>query len=488
MMTVRLLLLLLTTLSTNLHSQGPLPVKQVHAQVPLTLEEARERAATNALDVLTARQQLESAELDVAILDARLRPSLDLVANFPNYYKTSREVILDDGTVGFRDIELNNSFVGLLAQQRIAATGATINLESRLQRTDNLAQDATSYQGSPIRLSVRQPLLAFNPLKWDRELVPLRRDVRRAEWTAARADATLDATDRFFDLVSADQERRIAEVNRTANEQLYAVAEERYELGKINRGDLLQLRLELRSAEQNLLRAERLVATASTALRQLLGEPYTGIDYVPVLPTTTELPDVPDAATALDRLRRYRPELLAAELRRREADRERDRVRRDFGPRIDIEAGYGFIRNDDALSPIYNDPREERILSVNLALPLVDWGERRARVQQATTSQELAREVARRTELDLTSELTQLLDQWGMVGEELRLAEAMMELANERFAISRESYELGAIPLTELSLAQEFRDRTTRAYTGTLRTYWQTYARLSALTLLTTND
>lgn len=452
------------------------------AQQLLSLEQLRNLAADRATTVLVARQELALARLERRALAARLRPRLDLVANLPNYLRTSREVVLDDGTIGFRQIEINNSFAGLAATQRIAATNTLLRLESRLQRTDNLTADERSYQGSPVRLMIQQPLLAFNPLRWERELLPLREGLAAAELAAARADAALEATVLFFDLVTADQERRIAEANRAANEQLFAVAETRAELGRISRGDLVQLRLELVTAEQNLLRAERLLGAASAAIRRLTGQPPGSENYRPALPEPTAQATV-RLNDALLRLRARRPELLAAHLRQREAARETQRTGRELGPRIDLEAGFGYIRNDAALPPIYNDPREERILSLNVSLPILDGGERRARLGQAAAARELADDLARRRERELTTELTQVLEQWTTVSDELRLAAEIRDLADERFGISRASYELGAIPLAELTLAQEFRDRNARAYVQSLRAYWVTHARLDRLTL-----
>gem|GEM_PF-991329 len=452
------------------------------AQETITLEVLQQQAAQTAIEVLIARQQLQAATLEFSAFEASQKPRIDLVANLPNYFRTSTEVTQNDGTVAFREIELNNSFVGLFATQAIAATGGTISLESRLQRTDNLVLDNKFYNGSPIRLFYRQPILAFNPFKWDKKLLPLAQTVSERELAAARAGAALTATDRFFDLVSADQERGIAEVNKAANEQLFTVAKERYELGKINRGDLVQLQLELTSAEQNLLRAKRLVLAASAAIYRLLGKAYDLILLRPDLPLTQVQSEV-DEQRARQLMASRRPEILAAQQRTLEAEREEDRIRRDLGPRIDLEAGFGFVRNDIELSPIYTDPQNERILSVNLSLPILDWGQRKALTKRAASSRELAVEIARRTELELGTELVQLLEQWKTVQEELRLATAIKDLANERFDINRESYELGAIPLAQLTQAQQFRDQNTRAYADTLRAYWFTYASLARLTL-----
>jgi outer membrane protein len=248
------------------------------------------------------------------------------------------------------------------------------------------------------------------------------------------------------------------------------------------RGDLVQLRLELASAEQNLRRSERLVAAASAAIFQLLGKTYANELLEPALPEGAVERTI-TADRALRLLKDRRPELLRARLANREAARDADQIKRDLGPRIDLEARFGLVRNDLNLAPIYSDPRSERILSVNLSMPILDWGERRSLTKRAKGEQALAEEIGRRTEMNLTSELLQLLDQWAIVQEELALATEIKDLADERFRISQESYTLGSIPLTELTLAQNNRDQNTRAYASTLRAYWLTYARLARLTL-----
>ncbi len=450
----------------------------------ITLESLQREAAERAEAVLIAGQQAEAAALDLQAYQAGLKPRLDLAATLPNYFRTSTEVTQEDGTIAFREIELNNSSVSLLANQRIAATGGLIGLETRLQRTDNFAQSTKSYNGAPVRLTFRQPILAFNPWKWDRQLLPLQALVSTRGLDAARADAALDATALFFDLVSADQERRIAETNWDANETLFTIARERYALGQINRGDLVQLELEQASAAQNLLRAERLVGAASAAILQFLGQAYTGQLLEPVTPEATAgLTDLTVTADRALSLLAERPELLEIRQRILRAEREADRIRRDYGPRLDLDASIGLIRNADEIDPIYSDPQNERIVSLTFAVPLVDWGERRALNKRADTEVALARQLGQRTELSLESQLNQLLDQWETVRQELVLATRIRDLAGERFTISQESYSLGAIPLTDLTFAQQNRDQNTRAYAETLRAYWLTYASLERLTL-----
>ncbi len=462
----------------------------VHAQTILNpeatirLTELQDAAAERAEQVLIAEQQQRAAALELDAYHAGLKPRLDLAATLPNYFRTSTEVTQDDGTIAFREIELNNSSVSLFANQRIAATGGLIGLETRLQRTDNFALNTKNYNGSPVRLTFRQPILAFNPWKWDRRLLPLQVQVSDAALQAARADAALDATDLFFNLVSADQERRIAETNRSANETLFDIATERYELGQITRGDLVQLELEQASAEQNLLRAERLVGRASADILLYLGREYNGQLLQPEAPEVTgDLIGLDIVAARALALLQQRPELLEIRQRVLQAEREADRIKRDLGPRFDLNASVGLIRNADEIDPIYSDPQNERVVSLTFAVPLLDWGERSALNKRARTEIALAQQLGERRANQLEGQLTQLLDQWSTLQEELVLATRIRDLAEERFRITQESYTLGAIPLTDLTFAQQNRDLNTRAYAETLRAYWITYASLERLTL-----
>ena len=62
------------------------------------------------------------------------------------------------------------------------------------------------------------------------------------------------------------------------------------------------------------------------------------------------------------------------------------------------------------------------------------------------------------------------------------MLERVRDLAEERYRISRESYVLGAVPLTELTLAQQARDLRLRQYLGGLENAFTAQARLRVLT------
>lgn len=444
------------------------------------LTEMRQLASKQAIDVLTAKSEAKLAALDMQLLSARLKPRLDLSANLPNYFSSFNETTQPDGTVAFRPVTINNSSISLQATQQLAATGGVLFASTNLQRFDDYENDLKSYKGSPVRIGILQPILGFNRWKWEKRILPLAEKESNARMNVAGEKAAADATALFFDLLFAQQSRNIAQTNQAASSRLLDIAKERYELGKINRGDLVQIEMELAAAGQNLLSAERRVAAASQSIYNFLGIVYAGEKLAAKLPDTPPVLSL-DRELLMNKLTNSQPEFINAMRQQMQAERDLQQTKRTYGPKINLQASIGLVRSDLELKPIYADPQSEQIVSLQVNLPILDWGERRKAIESSQTQLELTQDINSRKLLSIKGQADLLLLQYEDLGEELSLAKKISELANERFTISQESYLLGSIPLTELTLAQQNRDQLARAYLSTLGAYWQVWAALKAL-------
>lgn len=448
----------------------------------VTLEFVQRLARQNALSVKTAEVNSSLAALDQQLYRARTKPRLDFSANLPNYFSSFNETVQPDGTVAFRPISINNSTAQLTLSQPITATGGTFFVRTNLQRFDDYENDQTNYNGIPVRVGFLQPIFGFNTWKWQKKILPLAAEEATSLHNAELQEVTALATRLFFELLIADQNRQIAKGNQAANERLFNIAKERYELGKINRGDLVQLELELAASGQNLIQADRSVARASLAIYTLLGENFTGASLIPAEQSDLNAPQV-DPAEALRLARARRPETISQQRRVLEAERDLEQTKRQFGPQLQFNASLGLVRSDPELSNIYSDPQSEQIVSLQFSIPILDWGERKLAVKQATVQRDFVQLQNQREQLSLENNLLLAVDQWNQLAAELELSDRIRTLASDRFQISSESYLLGSIPLTELTLAQQNRDQLARAYLSTLTTYWLTYAELQRLTL-----
>lgn len=473
-----ILILLFWAILEALAAQG-----EASAQ-PLRLQQLQELARQRALSVMSAQTAWEVALLNEDQFRAGLLPRLDLTANLPNYFKSYSETIQPDGTIAFRPITTNNSFAQLQLSQPIVSTGGMLFVRSNLQRFDDFESGFNNYNGIPIRVGLLQPIWGFNRWKWQKRLLPARSEERAALYAAEVQEAALQATQLFFQLLMADQEKRIALNNQSAGERLLAIAEERYELGKINRGDLLQIELDLAAATQNLTRAERSLSNATADIYQFLGWGYeaTTPPLVPEIPAVKQHQPI-EVEAALQQARQKRPEIKSKQRRLLEIQSERAQTARELGPQLQLQASLGLVRSDPEIEQIYNNPQAEQIVSLQLQVPILDWGARKKALAQIDRRSELLEESNQRELLGLENNLRLAIRQWNQLGEEIQLAERIRQLAEERFQISSESYVLGSIPLTELNLAQQNRDQLNRAYLTSLQNYWLTIADIQRMTL-----
>ncbi len=448
----------------------------------LSLDQLIQLAKRQTIDSDAAALDLETAKLNYKLFQTNLKPQVNGIARLPNFSRTSTEIVQPDGTIRFQSISNNNSSVGLELVQNIASTGGAIFMESNLQRFDNFNSDEQFYNGAPIRLGFFQPLFAFNELKWSKKLEPLRLRIAEKNFEADMEQINLDASTLFFNLLIANEDLNIAVSNKASNQTLFDIAQERFKLGKISNNDLMALRLELISATRNEQRAKQAVQFASAELYAFLGINYTDEMIVPITPEVNNDITV-DAAFALEQAMKNRPEIDALNQLLLNAERDIAEARGTGGLRADLSASVGLARGSDVLSDIYNDPKQEQFVSLSLNIPIVDWGRQKTRVALTKAQRDFTVKQVEQDRLTFETNVKQIVQRFQNLQEELRLVSELKSIAQERFEITKESYLLSAISLTELTLAQREKDQSVREYISTLGRFWSNYYQLQLITI-----
>ncbi len=454
--------------------------------------ESRGQQSMHLEDVLMQAQQSSifnfQAKADNKIAHSRfeffrtnLRPGIQLEFLAPNFVKTSREIIQPDGSIAFQSVSQNNSSINLNLSQQIQATGGRIFVSSQLQRFDDFSLDRKQYNGIPIRIGFFQPLFGFNQLKWDSKIEPLFVQEADRKFVIDMETIHLRGTSIFFDLLLAQIEEDIAQSNTDVNETLLKIAQERFDLGKISKNELLQLQLEYKNAVRNLSAARFQVAFATGALSTFLGGiALEGVSLIP--PDILSQQMIIDFETAVIQARLNRPELVSFERQQKEADRDIRRAEVDFGIQANISASFGLARGAQILADIYTNPITEQQVQLSVSVPLVDWGRKKAAVGIAKANKDLIHHQITQAQLDFENEVLQSIASWHQLQREIALQDDIRIVSLERFDISRQRYVLGDISITDLTIAQREKDQAQRDYIATLREYWVNYYQIRRLT------
>lgn len=431
------------------------------------------------------RQQAEAtrqiARHSEAFTQTLFKPSLALNIKAPNYIKSSREIIQPDGSIRFQSVSQNNASIGLRLNQQITATGGTVFVQSDLQRFDDFSNDISSYNGIPLRVGFFQPIKGINPLKWTKRIAPLLLSEAERQYVIDREQIHVNTCALFFDLLMAQEQRTIVRSNLQSTERLIDIANERNNVGKISKSDLLQLQLELKTMQRQLAQTDFSIHQKSVEISTLMSN--NASDTISV-----SLPDLPDtdliidASKALNAARQNRPELVKYQRQQLEAQRDVQQAKADYGVGVDIFASYGLARGSNKISEVYTDPISEQQLQVGISVPLLDWGKKKNAVAIARTNEKLMAQTIQQEQLRMDNEILAAIATFHQWQEDIDTQQEISDLAQQRYQIANDRYLLGNISITDLTIAQREKDQAQLNYIQSLRAYWTSYYQLRALT------
>ncbi len=449
----------------------------------LSLQEAIILAKKNAISQKIAILNAENAEFNLNYLSAQLRPQMAFDMNLPNYYKSFFAVTQPNGSISFQSVSQNNSSFNLRLSQQVAWTNTTFFAQTTLQRFDDFTEDLTSYYSIPFRVGFLQPLNQVNQLKWSKKIFQLEREIANEMRDLNNEVIAVQVCEQFFALLTAQVNREIALSNKNNSQKLYDIAQERYELGKISKSDLLQLELQWTNAQQSEKWANRAVLAASANLKSVMNWKMTEDEAI-LAPVPLDIVFVQiDPEKASLQAWQNRPEKKDQLRSLLEAQRALEEAKKNHGWQANLQASVGFTNNANQLESAYMDSKNEIIAQISITVPILDGGRQKYAVKNAESNKRFTETQNLFDEQTFKQNVRQLVQQFNELQAELLMAQKAHKIAEERYGIANQSYLLGSISTTDLILAFEERDSTWRNYISLLRTYWISYYTIRQLTL-----
>lgn len=445
----------------------------------VSLDEILQEARENSIRSKVASTRNTVAINQYEIFRSGLRPQIRLYGNIPGYSKEFSQVTQPDGTISFEPVQQSLASFGLGLTQNIAQTGGSISLNSDLSRFRDMRNKNTRFNGTPIYISLVQPLFAVNPIKWQKQIEPLK--LKEAELLYKQELSALDeqVTYQFFDLLEAQALAEIARQNLVYSNDNLETEKKRILLGTTGEDKLLQLELQVLNNRQQLQQANYQKETSVLALRNLLGRSDT-LGYVVLAPAT--IPQLPiSASEAVALARANRPEYIGFERQRLEAEWEIANAK-SASQQVNLVASYGLNRADPRIAMIYSDPQSHQRFNVGFEIPVVDWGRRKAALHTAEALQQLTEYSNAVEKINIEQEIIALYNNLQLLRNNIALAMTTDSVAARRYELSNQLYMRGQLSITELGIAQSEKDNARRTFIAALRSYWQARFKFNSIT------
>lgn len=449
----------------------------------LTLEEVVAMARQQSPDAFAARHRYRGSYWQYRTYQAGYLPNLRFDATIPNLNRTISPITLPDGSDIFIRRSLATSSGNLSLSQTVGLTGGQLFVSSGLQRIDLIREDGTavSYLSTPVNVGFRQPIFAYNRFKWERQIEPLRFEEARKQYVENLENISLRATNFFFDLLLAQINMEINELNLASNDTLYRIAQGRYSLGRIAENELLQMELNVLNSEATLEQSRIDYEGALFRFRSYLG--LAGSETPELIPPES-IPDLQiDVYAALAEARKNRADIIARQRQLLEAESQVAQARADNRFNANLFAVYGLTQTSDDFASVYRDPLDQQQLTVGISIPILDWGVSKGRVRMAESNRELVSTTVNQALVDFEQEVLLRVMEFNMLKSQLEIAQKADIIAQKRYDVTRERFLIGRIDIIELNLALEEKDRSKQRYLAALRTYWRGFYEMRRLTL-----
>ena len=291
----------------------------------------------------------------------------------------------------------------------------------------------------------------------------------------------LEANGLFFQLMTAQVNLQIAQNNLLSNDTILTIAQERFELGKISRDEVLQLQLERLNSKKGVAKAQQAFRTAALQLKI-----YSGIDSE--VEINLSLPDYPEILTldeqiAIREAYQNRADALAFQRRKLEGEMGVAKAKGETGFSVNLFASFGLSKSAKRFGDLFKEMQDQERVLLQFELPILDWGRAKSKRETAKANKQLIEYTVQQDQQSFEEEILTQVRLFATLQEQLNLSENADQIAAERYQIAKDRYLLGDLNITSLNIALREKDQAKRDYILALQDYWTAYYNLRVLTL-----
>ena len=449
----------------------------------LTLEEVIRIAQEQSPDAILATHRFRASYWQFRTFKAEYLPSLTLSGTLPDYNRVfEKEYDFQTGQESYVEKQTNNSSLSMSLSQNIGFTGGNIYVQSDIRRFDVMGANSSSqYVSTSVSIGLTQPLFRFNQLKWQKQVEPLRYEEAQKTYLSNMENVNLKAVQRFFQLVLAQINREIAEMNYSNADTLYRIANGRYNLGTIAEDELLQMELTFLNSGTALNESDINLKDMELRLRSFLG--YNETVRLELL-VPIEIPEVEvEVGEVLDMATANNPQIIALQRQLIEAQRDVAQAKAGKGFNANMTASYGLQGKDRDIPGAYRNPDDQQRVRIGFTIPIADWGLGRGRYRMAQSSEELVKTQVEQSIIDFEQNIFLDVAKFNLQAAQVRISAKSDTVAQKMFEVTKQRFLIGKIDVLELNNADTKKDQNRRGYIQALQNYWTYYFNMRQLTL-----
>ena len=445
----------------------------------LSLEESIELAKEKSYTMRNLKEELKIAEYNLKSAISSLKTHIDFNLTMPEFNQTVRT--WDDTTgVSFYSIK-RMDYGGMVTINQPLITNGNIYWETGLNSYDDFYnQDRSATFNTRLRL--RQPidaLYGYNAIR--SSLRSARLDHERTNKSLRREELNLEyrVSSSYYNLLSQQRSTEIAKLDYERQTEANEIAQNKYASGLIREVDALQMEVDLAESQNSYEMSLINLESALNSFKELLGIELS--DSIILKDELEYTIVIVDADKAVEYALKNRTELRERDIAIEQQDmsirqRKAEGMVRGYFDAYVQKTGTSMGDMSTAtyahtLQHSFNDFANRPInygVGVTLSVPLLDWGENKARVRAAEARQRQNHIAKEELERSIETETRNSVAQLNNNLKRLQLLEKNVVIAEKSFSITLQRFTDGDIDSQTLALE---RNRLNSAYRNHLSAY-----------------
>jgi outer membrane protein len=405
------------------------------------------------------------AQTQLRGVEATYNPTLNASFALVRFYTRTKLLTGENVDLGFdysRSQQMLPSFS--LGQTFLTPFGSRLFASAGMQ-TSLHGFSSLEYQTSPaFSLSLQQPLSPSGINSGHADLIRANQSCRQAEisYQLQRQQFVLMVIQAYFLLWQSFRSIEQSEREVASTKRVLEVAELKLKAGSISEFEALNLRVQYRLAEDNLLQARNAARTQTLSFRRLLGE---NVDEdrnvalsseIPVDSITFELPEAKSRALTT------RLELQQAMIALEGAELGKEIAASSVSPTLTFNALYNLnsLSEPTFIKSLTDMPNYTWSIQATVSVPILDGGKTTAQVEIAERSISIQEKNINLLKEEITLDVENRYRTLELNGRRLSSLRLSLEAATEALKIAEMRFQSGQISSTEI---ENVRNRYTAA-------------------------
>ena len=252
-------------------------------------------------------------------------------------------------------------------------------------------------------------------------------------------------------------------------QQSYDIIKNKVEADLAAKDELFQAELNLATARSSVDESQVNLENAKDKLKQTLGmrldEDILVLAEVEIKPIQVNLDQAISHGLG-SRLELRQREIESKEL---EFDMIKTKALNEF--KGDVSISFGLIGDNSHLNKVYNNPTQNPRVSISFAVPIFDWGEKKARIKPQKMAQRINELEYQEDKVDIELNIRQVWRNLENLRTQIKIAEQNVQNAQLTYDLNQTRYREGDITGMEMSQFQTQLSNKKITYTQALINY-----------------